>query len=337
MPELDEQIEESSPSEVEVPAVPETTEVAEITSFASMTPEQRQAMRKGEVKFNFQSKTADSTPAKAEESPAVQSDPAPENNPQEPKKGHFRKSPNGEARIRELAAENAALKQRLEASEKKPDVKPAEPSPAKDVSRETPASEDKPKRPKMDDHLDKTFEEFKELETQYYEDLAAYNARKVIASEREADRQKSAQAEAQRELQEFNDKLAEDMRAVAKKRPDFGEKAQALAPLLTEVITDFLKDSDHKAEMVYALGANPEETRRIAALPQARAVKELTLIETKIPNGTAPAPKRISSASPPPSQVSGRSEIVHDDQQAAVLRGDFAAYRKAKELARRKG
>jgi hypothetical protein len=112
------------------------------------------------------------------------------------------------------------------------------------------------------------------------------------------------------------------------------ESARAIIPNIDSALTvfydlkisdaacDFIASSDKAADIAYFLGQNPQEGRRIEALPVPRQTAELARIEAKL---TAPEPKRVSTAPKPAQTLSGGVNPLQFDATRASA-DDMAGY-----------
>jgi hypothetical protein len=94
----------------------------------------------------------------------------------------------------------------------------------------------------------------------------------------------------------------EKVEAVKDRFPDFVAVAHAPTLPVSETMADVISEHDNGPAILYYLGKNPEEARRIASLPPARQGLELGRIEAKV---SVPPPKRTSTAPPPAPALAG--------------------------------
>src|SRR6202007_3034026 len=102
----------------------------------------------------------------------------------------------------------------------------------------------------------------------------------------------------------------------------------------------YILESEQGPEILYVLGKNLESAQQIAKLPERQMIRELARIEAKFATGAAPVPKKTSSASPPPTVLSGKGEVVTDEAMDALNRGDVGAYMRIeneRQIARARG
>jgi len=167
-----------------------------------------------------------------------------------------------------------------------------------------------------------------------------------IASAIKADREAQAKAAKQVEIEKQNQVIAEGWQKrvaeATKRHPDFVEVAlDTTLPIpVGSVIDAFLLESESGSEVLYHLGQNPDEITRIAALKPIAQARELVKIELTLSGQPIPPARKITSAPPPPTEVSGKATAPADEAAAALERGDFASYRRtmnARELTSQKG
>lgn len=123
-----------------------------------------------------------------------------------------------------------------------------------------------------------------------------------IANQREHARHVSKVVEAYQEREE----LARD------KYDDFEDVAYNPRLPVTEAMAVTIRESEVGPEILYYLGNNPAEAKRIAQLSPLSQAKEIGKIETKL--ASDPPAKKTSSAPAPIAPVSGRAAAapVHD-------------------------
>lgn len=136
---------------------------------------------------------------------------------------------------------------------------------------------------------------------EYIAAMAHHEAKKILAEERRAEAAKRQQAE----LQEMQKSWEAKEAITAAKHDDYEEVAdvQALtrAGYLTPVLAEAIFTSDFGPDLLYWIGAHPEESQRLAGMPAAKAVRELGRIEERLAGSaktTQPKPK--TSAAPTP-------------------------------------
>lgn len=88
-------------------------------------------------------------------------------------------------------------------------------------------------------------------------------------------------------------------------------------------------DPQLRADVLYHLGKNPAEVRRLAAMEPVAAAKELGKLESKLSGAPSrPATKTLSDAPPPPDLLGTKhSSGAKDDLEEAEHGGDYRRYR----------
>jgi hypothetical protein len=279
-------------------------------------------------------------PAPATTTDAAGSEPA---SPQKPKQ---KTSEDSERRFQELLEDRGRLKQKVETMEEQLRQLTAADDPGSQPDSET-AEE---RAPRMDDLDDNGRPLYKTL-GEWHDAVRVYDREQIlkeVRAEQTKSEETARQTEAQRVLNTgWRQKVAE----ASKKLPDY--EAVALNPNLPikqgSLVEAFVLDSDHGAHVLYELGKNPEELKRIAAIvnPQ-RQFRELLKIEAKFSTSApaaAAAPKKVTSAPAPPAEIGGSGSVPPDEREQAAKdsESDPAAVRRfiaadtRKRMARRKG
>ena len=133
-----------------------------------------------------------------------------------------------------------------------------------------------------------------ETAQQYAEALAEQRAQELLAK-REAAKQQEAIVEAYRDREE----------AIRDRYDDFEQVAYNPSLPVTDFMAQAIQASDIGPEVIYWLGSNPAEARRISSLPPILRAKEIGTIEAKLV--VNPPVKKTSSAPAPIAPVAARS------------------------------
>ena len=133
-----------------------------------------------------------------------------------------------------------------------------------------------------------------ETAQQYAEALAEQKAQELLAK-REAAKQQEAIVEAYRDREE----------AIRDRYDDFEQVAYNPNLPVTDFMAQAIQASDIGPEVIYWLGSNPAEARRISGLPPILQAKEIGTIEAKL--AVNPPVKKTSSAPAPIAPVAARS------------------------------
>ena len=133
-----------------------------------------------------------------------------------------------------------------------------------------------------------------ETAQQYAEALAEQKAQELLAK-REAAKQQEAIVEAYRDREE----------AIRDRYDDFEQVAYNPSLPVTDFMAQAIQASDIGPEVIYWLGSNPAEARRISGLPPILQAKEIGTIEAKLV--VNPPVKKTSTAPAPIAPVAARS------------------------------
>jgi len=247
-----------------------------------------------------------------------------------------------ESRWAKITRENRELRERLARVEGRQE---AQPQPRETQQTSQTAADAKKGRlePKADDVDAKTGKPKYTTYDDYSKDLRAWDREQALL-EFQTTSEKTAREQAFKQAKEtIASKWGEEVKTARTKHDDFDAVAlNPDLPLKEGSVPDvFILDSPHGTEVLYYLGANPEELTRINKLNPISQARELTKIELKVSGQqTQAAPvKKITAAPPPPRQVSGSGTVQKDATQQAVEDGDAEAYiraENAKALARLK-
>lgn len=204
-----------------------------------------------------------------------------------------RRRPGKAARkITRLEAENQQLRERMArveglAEAKAPDAKPAS----------------EPQAPREEDFEDRN--DFV-LATAKHE--ARLEARKEFEAER-ANRDKDRQND---ELRTRATKFNTQVETARQAHEDFDEVVFADDLRISESMFSIMSETDHGAEIAYALGNDPTEARRISGLSLASQARELGKIEARLeqPAADAPPRKKPTAAPDPPSRLKPGTSVA---------------------------
>jgi hypothetical protein len=102
-------------------------------------------------------------------------------------------------------------------------------------------------------------------------------------------------------------------------------EAVALRPDLpvSADMAEFIKTADAGPELLYHLGKNPAEAARIYALPKAQAFREMARLELGL---SAPTPRPVSKAPPPPSPVD-TGNVLPEKDPAKMSMDEYVRWR----------
>jgi len=281
--------------------------------------------------------------AKPAESPtATKTDETPEESGkskgnQEAGKGKGVKARNEQldSEIQELEARlarKADLKRQLESDTgAKPDSPPA--------AETKPAELKAPVKPRVEDF--KTWDEYETARDKYFEDLADFKVSKALQEDRAQRAEEAKKQQQEAEGKKAAEKWNSQIESAAKKHSDWNDVIGPVSELIGkdprfQAGASFLLESEVGAEILYHLGANPDEAKAIAAMPPIKQIAALTRIEDSLtkPAESAPkappGPKKVTEAPPPPSDLNGRNQLAPDPIAAALEADDTEAYMRLK-------
>lgn len=271
--------------------------------------------------------TKSEAPAEKKESDkketAGESQRAPESDPddhQEPEEGEPGKKKIGgwQRRVNRLTRENGILTGRLQALEQQVAARSAKPQ---ESATQFPVD---PKDPEPDpnDSKFKTYED-------YIKALGAWSSRQELKQSKARESQQKQAEQKQARETSWGEKLQKAQEA----HEDWDEVFDGLDIPISEAIEEAIQESEHGTELLYRLGKNPDQAKRIAALSPIAAARELGKIEAQIvaeQKAKTPETKTKKSSEPPPEPITpvtgtkGMSSILLDDK------ADFADWEKAR-------
>lgn len=229
------------------------------------------------------------------------------------------------------ALESRAEKAEREVAELKAATKPAETKAAPSPADSTIKPPEKPKRPDITQF--KTTAEFDLAMDKYDQEMGDFSAKNRAFEDAKAQHEKK-----QVEIQEFNKKVEERWKGMVTKSQELHDDFDtiALSPeLASQIIAgspidEWVLQSDVGAEMLYFLGQNKEELKRIASLSRPAQHRELAKLEEKLLTPEEkPKPKLVTSALPPPKDIGGKGAAAEDEEKEALRKaadGDPTAY-----------
>lgn len=215
--------------------------------------------------------------------------------------------PPSEARIKELLAKNKILEQQL-ADLRRP---PERQEPAK--------TEEVEEAPKMED----------------FEDLASWTEAKInfevkqsLAKDRELRASEETKARIDAHNKQVVQKWNESVASAKKKYPDFEEKAFAADFNIIDgsVLDRWCLESDMGTDVLYHYATHRDEFEALNRMTPVLAAREIAKTEVKLLEKPKPAPKVVSDAPKPVSEVSGRGTATDDPIAEALASGDIGKY-----------
>lgn len=235
------------------------------------------------------------------------SEPKPEA-PDDPVNKRFSKLTREAEEAKREAAE--ARREAMEAYKRMAEVKPpADPKPAEDVE---------PVEPEFQDP-----EQYQRDMAKFTREMAAYTARKAVASAlAEHDKsQKQAQAQRQREAIE-NSWAGRRQKAIAE-IPDYLDVAENTSLPVSQAMAAVIKMDARGPEILYHLGKHPDEAARIASLPPLSQVAELGAFRERILTPTKPTASKAPAPIKPLSGARGAAPQSMDEMPME----EYAAHR----------
>jgi hypothetical protein len=131
-----------------------------------------------------------------------------------------------------------------------------------------------------------------------------------------------------------NDSLDDVIERGTAKHDDFMEVVRnPEAPITVDIIRATV-DSDISDDILYFLGKNPQEARRISALSEIGIAREIGKLEARLQSPPAPPQKRVTQAPPPVSPIDSGNASV-DKLVADMSYEEYRAHRMKQERARR--
>lgn len=216
-----------------------------------------------------------------------------------------------------------------------------------DADSRLPKPPEKPARPNIEQF--KTTAEYNLAMDKYDGEMEQYSAKKSAFDDATKQFERN-----QAEIVEFNKGVETKWKGmVAKAEEVHGDfKEVALSDDLAKNITmgspvdEWVLQSEVGAEMLYFLGQNRDELKRINALSRPAQHRELAKLEEKLSatgvEAEKPKPKIVSSALPPTREVGGKGTASGDEEEAALRKAadgdpsDYIALQNKRDLAKRK-
>ncbi len=161
---------------------------------------------------------------------------------------------------------------------------------------------------------------------QYLRDMARHEARAEFAAERTL----SAEAAATQRVQTENQRLASEWQqkvaAVQATHADVVEKfSQPIGIPAGSAMDVWILESELGPTTLYHLYDHPDEVARIVALSPVRQLEAMVLLGHSLQSATPPVKTKTNAPAPPPT-LDTRAAPAAADADAALARGDFAAY-----------
>jgi hypothetical protein len=322
-------------------AAPVAAEAPQLVSVDDLNPRSEE-YRKWQSTGELPAKEI--TPLKEEPAPSTEAqkaEPSPKSDPGESPESDDKYGPGAQKRIKQLLARAKKAEEALAASAR--DAAPK--GPEKTAESSAPAAEiptlvapERPKRASFDSD-----EKYEDALFDWRDKHREYEASKAAA-----ERQKT-------EIEQQNAKVLESWKARVEKSKESHDDFETVAfakdlPIpYGSPVDEWVLQSEVGAEMLYHLGSNRDELKRINALSRPAQHRELSKLEEKLlgtpeekqPVKEEPKPKAkvVTDALPPPRDVGGRFTAAADEEEAALKKDDVGRYielANEKDLARRR-
>ena len=115
----------------------------------------------------------------------------------------------------------------------------------------------------------------------------------------------ATQREQQKQVAQITEAYHDREETAREKYDDFDQVAYNPKLPITDAMAETIRESDVGPEIIYHLGSNPAEAKRIAQLSPLSQAKEIGKLEDKLASN--PPAKKVSSAPAPIKPVSGRA------------------------------
>lgn len=158
---------------------------------------------------------------------------------------------------------------------------------------------------------------------QYLEALADWKVKAHL----EEEGRRRAELERQRQAEQQNTAFRERLAKAADKYDDFHSVVTADVQV-SSAVGEAIKDSDVGPDLMYFLGKNPDEARRISALNPVAAVREIGRIEARIEEASKPKPKPFSKAPEPVKPLGGKEVVSKRPEEMSM--SEYVAWRRGK-------
>ena len=146
---------------------------------------------------------------------------------------------------------------------------------------------------------------------EYLEQLVEWKADQKIAAIQTKRQQDEAKTQVQNKFNTHNSRVI----SFKESHEDFDEVIDNVSTIpMSIAVQESILDSDHGPEMMYALGNDPKEFKRICSLPPLQAAREMGKLETKfIKPATTSSNEKTTRAPKPVSPVRTRGASVPKD------------------------
>ena len=134
---------------------------------------------------------------------------------------------------------------------------------------------------------------------EYAKALSEWNVEKVLAERDKAEADRRANEERNKVISAWTQKVE----AAKAKMPDFEEMVASADVAVNDAIRDAIVESDVGPEVLYHLAQDTEYARKLAAMPVAKALKEIGKLEARFEAKDEPEAKSVARQSNAPSPI----------------------------------
>ena len=134
---------------------------------------------------------------------------------------------------------------------------------------------------------------------EYAKALSEWNVEKVLAERDRAEADRRANEERNKVISAWTQKVE----AAKAKMPDFEEMVASADVAVNDAIRDAIVESDVGPEVLYHLAQDTEYARKLAAMPVAKALKEIGKLEARFEAKDEPEAKSVARQSNAPSPI----------------------------------
>ena len=160
---------------------------------------------------------------------------------------------------------------------------------------------------------------------EYAKDLANFAAKNAIKQRDQQDRQ--ARIDAEREV--VYNAWQKQLDSARAEIPDFDERLSSTDAGVPDHLRDAIIDSDVGAKILYHLAENPELAKKLAEMPEAKAMRELGKLEIQMESPKETKSESVAKVSKAPQPITP----VKGGSKTDISNGDeITDYKKYKEL-----
>jgi hypothetical protein len=145
-------------------------------------------------------------------------------------------------------------------------------------------------------------------------------------AEKKAEQEKSAQAEARKAQDAWDERRAK----VSEKYTDWEDVVGAAAIPVSQALHDALLTSEHGPEIAYQLAKDPAEAKRLNTLSPLEQIRTVGRLEAKFEASPEPERPKVSKAPKPPTPITGGVKSSAPDIHDETLATDYVAWEKVR-------